>query len=865
MSEKLQGKSSRGTKEIKGFLLTSLGALFFLALVSFKPFPESANWLGLVGFCTAFVSRLLLGLLAYPIPFVLCYLGWQVGRHHVDVTCPSRGQRCIISLALFSSSLVLNVLSELWPSFASSAGHLSSYASGLDYTPLGGLPVFFIYKLMPVLNLAVLFGPIGNILLGSLGISFCTGFLIYQIGMKRFVAAIKKGNERTVFLVGKGALLVGKTCHRTSWIMLESLSKIPLRKTYHVIKGTSSSLLQLLLRLTQQGISKIKLEWRTHQFSTKPYPALLSKEGKTFTPILQVQHISLLNKVVASQDLSDYIPPRSIQEADEEPSRTTIETELKQPVFEQPLEDASRTEPTALFDSNAFLPSFENNFSTVPIPLFTQQSYQLPPPFLMKEAFSSETQEEQTTALREEASRLENVLRNFGIDATVGEINQGARITSFEVHPATGVKVQRIKAIESDIALNMEAKSIRILAPIPGKAAVGIEMPSLKMRQVGFRSLLEGYLEKEIPMDIPLLLGEMISGEQVIVDLTKMPHLIVAGATGSGKSVCINSIIMSILMTCTPGQVRLLMIDPKKVELSCYTPLPHLIAPVITETQGAKEAFNWLTREMEWRYEVLRRLGLRHIRHFNERVPNESESELLGFEVPEKMYFIVVIVDELADLMMTSSTPDIENAITRIAQKARAVGIHLVLATQRPSREVITGLIKANFPARVAFKVSNRVNSQIILDMVGAEELLGNGDMLFLSSTHPHPVRAQGAYVQEEEIRAVIDFICQRNSPNYLVASFDEDLINQSGNRFCGERIEDALYEQAVKIILETGVASTTSLQRRLKIGYPRAASLIDEMERQGLISAQDSSKQRKILVGEANFHSIDPRNTDEF
>ncbi|WP_108623769.1 FtsK/SpoIIIE family DNA translocase [Candidatus Similichlamydia epinepheli] len=860
MSEKSKEHSPRGLKEVKGFLLASFGTLFFLSLISFSPPPESANWLGLVGFCTAFVSRFLLGLLAYPIPISLCYLGWKIGRHHLDVNIPSKLQISMVVLATFSSSLVLSVLSENLTTFTSFAAPWSSYSSELNYTPLGGLPVFFIYKLMPFFNLALLFGPIGSALLGTLGVFFCSGFFIYQVGVKKFIEKMKRKNAQTVYFLEKSALCVGKTCHVTGCFLLSNLYRIPVRKGCRIIKKTSLSILDTLFLVTRRSLIGISVTIKGKPFSAKPHPALIKEEAKIFAPILQIQHVSPSYDSFGTQELSDYIEKSNITAGS-----TYHKEEVAPPIFEQSKEETLGKDPSIFLEPNSFESSPNSETASIPVPIFTQTSYQLPHCSLLKEPSSEIDKQDQILALREEASRLENVLRTFAIEAKVGEVYQGARITSFEVHPATGVKVQRIKAIERDIALNMEAKSIRILAPIPGKAAVGVEIPSLYIRHVNLRSLLEGYLGQETSMEIPLLLGEMISGEQVVVDLAKMPHLIVAGATGSGKSVCINSIIMSILMTRTPDQVRLLMIDPKKVELSCYTPLPHLIAPVITETQGAKEAFNWLIREMEWRYEILRRLGLRHIRNFNERAPNENESELLGVDVPNKMYFIVAIVDELADLMMTSSTPDIECSITRIAQKARAVGIHLVLATQRPSREVITGLIKANFPARIAFKVSNRVNSQIILDMVGADELLGNGDMLFLSPNHPHPIRAQGAYVQEEEIRSVIDFISQRTSPNYIVSSFDEHISEHGGTRLGADRLEDVLYDQAVRIIIETGVASTTSLQRRLKIGYPRAASLIDEMERQGVVSQQDGSKQRKILIGKGDFTSHSLKDPDEF
>lgn len=450
--------------------------------------------------------------------------------------------------------------------------------------------------------------------------------------------------------------------------------------------------------------------------------------------------------------------------------------------------------------------------------------------------------------LRHQADILEETLLNFGIVAKVGNINCGPTITSFEVHPSVGVKVQRIKALEDDIALNLEAKAIRIIAPIPGKAAVGVEIPSPFPQEVGFQDILLAYQRGTKRFHIPVLLGKAVNGEYVMSDLAKMPHLIIAGATGSGKSVCINTIVMSIVLNAKPDEVRLVMVDPKKVELTPYSPLPHMLAPVITEPSGACAALQWMVKEMESRYELLKLLGYRNIDSFNQRTPDVEKEASLNREVPEKLYYVVGIIDELADLMMVSSH-DIETYIARIAQMARAVGIHLILATQRPSREVITGLIKANFPARISFKVASRVNSQIILDETGAETLLGNGDMLFLPPGTSTLMRAQGAYIRDEDINRVVQKICEQSPPRYIINSFDDMQISGFGNAAEDEDGPlDPLFEQAKEVILSTGNASTTFLQRKLKMGYARAASVMDQLERQGIIGPAEGSKPRKIL-----------------
>ena len=423
----------------------------------------------------------------------------------------------------------------------------------------------------------------------------------------------------------------------------------------------------------------------------------------------------------------------------------------------------------------------------------------------------------------------------------------GPTITSFEVHPAVGVKVQKITALENDIALNLQAKSIRILAPIPGKAAIGVEIPSLFPQEVSFKEILINYQQNPRKFQIPVLLGKTVTGDFVMTDLAKMPHCLIAGATGSGKSVCINTLILSILMNARPDEVRLLLVDPKKVELTPYANLPHLMAPVITEPHGAYAALQWLVKEMLNRYDILKQLGVRNITAFNSRKVDKELESSLALPVPDKMHCIVAIIDEFADLMMASSS-DLETPIARIAQMARAVGIHLVLATQRPSREVITGLIKANFPTRIAFKVASRINSQIILDETGADSLLGNGDMLFLPPGTSHLTRAQGAYVSDEEIGKIVAFICEQTPTQYLIESFDKMGYEKQMSDDMDDA-KDSLFSEALSIVTETKNASTTFLQRKLKIGYARAASLMDELEAKGVIGPQEGSKPRRILL----------------
>ncbi|MCB1109898.1 MAG: DNA translocase FtsK 4TM domain-containing protein [Chlamydiia bacterium] len=576
-----------------------------------------------------------------------------------------------------------------------------------------------------------------------------------------------------------------------------------------------TGIMSLILFTNTRVIPLTKRIWEL----LKEVGAFLKKVGADFKP-QQVKR----EKVIASapHPVQSFEPPME-EEDDDERSDLKISTHLeKQPT-------PGRVKKN--MDTKTYVGAFKR-FRLPPLNLLTDAK-KVDKPTLKKD-------------LEKQAKILEETLLSFGVEGKVGEINCGPTITSFEVHPPVGVKVQKIKVLENDIALNLQAKSIRIIAPIPGKAAVGVEVPSLYPQEVGFKEMLSEYQKGHKKLHIPIMMGQTVTGEHVMSDLTKMPHCIIAGATGSGKSVCINSIVMSVLMTARPDEVRLLLVDPKKVELSSYTNLPHMIAPVITEAHGAYAALNWLVKEMGYRYEMLKRLKLRNIHAFNHRKVNPEREAELEMDIPRKMPYIVAIIDEFADLMMASSS-DLETPIARIAQMARAVGIHLILATQRPSREVITGLIKANFPSRISFKVASRVNSQIILDENGAESLLGNGDLLFLPPGSHVLTRAQGVFVRDEDINRVIDHIEQQAGPQYLIRSFDQMAETELMAEGAGEGKDD-LYAQAYQIITETGTASTTFLQRKLKIGYARAASLMDELESNGVIGSQDGSRRRVLL-----------------
>ena len=436
---------------------------------------------------------------------------------------------------------------------------------------------------------------------------------------------------------------------------------------------------------------------------------------------------------------------------------------------------------------------------------------------------------------------LKETLSEFKIEAEVTGIRKGPVITMFEILPAPGVKLSKIVALQDNIALRLAASSIRIVAPIPGKSAVGIEVPNKERAIVSFKELIETETAAYKKMAIPVVLGKDITGEAQLLDLAKTPHLLIAGSTGSGKSVCVNSMILSILYKRSPNEVKLILIDPKVVELKLYNDIPHLLTPVITEPKRAFQAMQYCLCEMERRYALLDGMGVRDITSYNRRIEERNIAT-------EKLPYIVVVIDEFADLMATTGK-ELESVVARLAAMSRAVGIHLVLATQRPSIDVITGLIKANIPTRIAFMVASKMDSRIIIDQVGAEKLLGRGDMLYASATDPFPVRIQGTFVSDNEVENVVDFVKQYGEPEYIddeIFVEDDDEVDVGPNLF-GEG-EDPLYNKALEIVIQAGKASASYIQRRLKIGYNRAARLVEDMEARGIVGPANGSKPREII-----------------
>ncbi|MBU9714493.1 FtsK/SpoIIIE family DNA translocase [Evansella tamaricis] len=475
--------------------------------------------------------------------------------------------------------------------------------------------------------------------------------------------------------------------------------------------------------------------------------------------------------------------------------------------------------------------------------------YQLPSFDLLATPLKA-NQSREHSMLSKNARKLERTLESFGVSAKVTKVHLGPSVTKYEVYPSVGVKVSKIVNLTDDLALALAAKDIRMEAPIPGKSAIGIEVPNQEVALVTLREVLDSQIMKEKDNKLAIALGRDISGDAVIAELNKMPHLLVAGATGSGKSVCINGIIVSILMRSKPHEVKLMMIDPKMVELNVYNGVPHLLSPVVTDPKKASQALKKVVNEMERRYELFAYSGTRNIEGYNSHINRENLSRPED-DQHQPLPFIVVIVDELADLMMVASS-DVEDSITRLAQMARAAGIHLIIATQRPSVDVITGVIKANIPSRIAFGVSSSTDSRTILDGNGAEKLLGRGDMLFLPVGANKATRIQGAFLSDEEVERVVNHCIEQQKAQYA-----EEMMPQEGEETVKEEVDDDLYDDAVQLVTEMQTASVSMLQRRFRIGYTRAARLIDEMELRGVVGPYEGSKPREVLVSKTEDQEV--------
>jgi DNA segregation ATPase FtsK/SpoIIIE, S-DNA-T family len=783
-------------------IITFFFLLNFLALFSQNPYDmvllnggamgQIQNWIGLVGALSAKYWLLTFGLSSYLIVLFFLFISVQSFRENPYYKRRGFGL-CTISLIIG-----LSMLFAMWPEvFVGMTDSLGIGRRGAASSALSG-------------------GVIGQFLA-------CPSSITISAGMVR----------RYIGTVGCCILALAFTVSGTVFMwQIETLHSI--KKIFSVFKVFS--IFKVFSKIPKFAKIEIKRE---------PQPEKKTFDRDSFnTAVMKVRDIEKSRKKIEE---------RRMQQLEEDRETTANDQDL----FDAPppvqLKKKNKTVKGA---ATSLIPKNTEGSKTIRQPR-KNSTYRLPPLKLLNDVV--EVKGDNTGIIKMARETLQDTLNSFGVNAKVTDAVTGPRVTRLEVVPAPGVRVQRISSLESNIKLDLKAESIRILAPIPGKDAVGIEIPNMSSSLVSFKGLINSKQWNRTSSELPIILGKNVAGEPEITDLSRAPHLLIAGATGSGKSVCVNTLIMSLIYKYSPEELRMIMVDPKVVEFEMYKNLPHLITPIVNEPKKVPLALRWAINEMERRYRVLAKARVKNLLGYNTRDITKQVFDAEGNPLPEKLPYIVIIIDELADIMMAAKA-DVETSIARIAQKARAVGIHLVLATQRPSVQIITGVIKANLPTRIAFRVTSVTDSRVILDHKGAEALLGRGDMLFIPPGSAKLERIQGAMLDDSEIEDVVEY-CATQAEQ----SFDHSVISgpevsssaKAGTEFnygdgdagSGSSMDENLIKQSVEIIKRERKASTSYLQRRLKIGYNRAAEIIDILEDRGVIGPQIGSARREILV----------------
>lgn len=716
------------------------------------------------------------------------------------------------------------------------------FSSGANFISDGFIPSILEYILRFILGMWYF---IGSILLLILGI-----YIIIKKGYPKFITRKKTG--LTILFLG-GLLLTHIYILESALIYNSNENIINLTWTNFVnyINGTARGI------MTAGGMTgAILLTLTFYLFSS--IGAKIIGYFMAIIGVLMVTDLSLgelfkkiytsITKIMAKlkYTYSEKRKHKKEEKSEQKLKEVKEEKEIKEEVKEKTIEKPKNIEPAVYYAYE------ENNHEQLTLPMEDEKEiiepinyaeaensdYVLPPMSILNNPTANNQQQEKSV-IKKTVKLLEETFKSFGVKATISNVHVGPAVTKYEVNPEAGVKVSRIVNLHDDLALALAAQDIRIEAPIPGKAAVGIEVPNEKVAMVSLKEVIEPSTKSHEKLLFGL--GRDISGNAIVGELNKMPHMLIAGATGSGKSVCINGIITSILMRAKPHEVKMMMIDPKKVELNVYNGIPHLLTPVVTDPKQASIALKKVVVEMERRYDLFSETGTRNLEGYNEYLKKEN----INKEDKEPyLPYIVVLVDELADLMMVASS-EVEDAITRLAQMARAAGIHLIIATQRPSVDVITGVIKANIPSRIAFSVSSQIDSRTILDMGGAEKLLGQGDMLYIPVGMSKPLRVQGAFLSDEEVEKVVNHCISQQK-----ASYQEEMTPEVPSEV-EEEVDDELYLDAVTLIVEMQSASISMLQRRFRIGYNRAARLIDAMESRGVVGPPEGTKPRIVLIDE--------------
>lgn len=844
-SRKRQTKKERMAEIEKAEAFRTEVILWIIVAVSLLLFISNMGFGGVVGRGVSHVLFGLFGLMAYVLPVLLLVGSFfavsNKGNMHASVKLIA-GTAFAVFMCMFMS-LAISSGEVLDPLQAFTYCADRKNGGGI----IGGFLAFYLVKA---------FGFIGSYIIDIIVLIVCLVLITeksalksMQKGGQKVYESAKENNERYK------EYREYKAQERQNRRMDHKVSGVSIDTKIEGKKSKNKKSDELGEITDAQELPKVKKADKI-ALSADPQEAFANDISKV-EPVFAGEIFPPAEPVISGDFVEDDVSLAK-EEAPPVPAKEKVESPA--PALEQPAVKAAKkkVKPSEAEVSDGIADVVQEMEQMQPL----EHKYVYPPIDLLK-AGSGKKSANTESQLRETANKLQQTLKTFGVNVTVTNISCGPAVTRYEIQPEMGVKVSKIVGLADDIKLNLAAADIRIEAPIPGKAAVGIEVPNKENVMVAFRDLIDSKEFKESKSKISFAVGKDISGKTKVTDIAKMPHLLIAGATGSGKSVCINTIIMSILYKADPNEVKLLMIDPKVVELSVYNGIPHLMIPVVTDPKKAAGALNWAVAEMTERYEKFAEANVREINGYNAKVDSIEVPE--GQERPQKMPQIVIIVDELADLMMVASN-DVEQAICRLAQLARAAGIHLVIATQRPSVNVITGLIKANMPSRIAFAVTSGVDSRTILDMNGAEKLLGKGDMLFDPQGSPKPVRVQGAFVSDEEVSAVVEFITQNNAPAQYsdhVQKKMEDLQSSGSNGSVAisdndgaDDGKDSYFSEAAKIIVDKEKASIGMLQRYLKVGFNRAARIMDQLEEAGIVGPEEGTKPRKVLMTKEEYET---------
>ena len=873
MSRRIASGSGNGLADAIGVVLLALALLLLVAQWSFDPNDISFhttqvnhsthNWIKMPGAYLAWGSFFLLGVAAYLLPFLFALFGAAF-----LLKVPAYLRERFWWSGLWAVVLLVSITGLLY--LADNGGLRGKLHEAISAPSIGGLLGYATYGEIRHQTYSLqyglsLLGPIGATIvyaaLGLISLLFLTDFRLGE-WLRGYFAERKSGD--TIAIPADEAVLDRRA---------RELEKQAKRLQEEVARSGLGADMQPVPEPTVRDLSVPQSKGPRFRKTTLPEPpkeAGPAEESKTAAP-----------REVPAASGEDILGKKPKLEM---PAETKAETPVAEPEKKEPGDPAGpKAEPVIhIADGSARKPRQPKKPKPITVastPIIG--NYQLPPMDFLQHPDLTAKPTESREELMANARLMQQTLAQFEIEVSLGDITKGPTITRYELHPAPGVKLEKISALSNNIAAALKAERIHILAPVPGKSSVGVEVPNSVKTKVIVRDLFEADEWRNSKAKIPIALGKDVYGHPIVADLAEMPHVLIAGSTGSGKSVCINSIITSLLYKFSPDQLRFVMIDPKVVELQQYNALPHLVVPVVTDPKKVVLALRWVTNEMEKRYQIFARVGVRNIGSFNSRpnkklVPQEPELPLTqkkekvepgaeGFAVevdeeivvpreediiiPEKLSYIVVIIDELADLMLVAPS-DVEMAIARITQMARAAGIHCIVATQRPSVDVITGVIKANIPARIAFQVAAKVDSRTILDAMGADKLLGKGDMLYLPPGSAKLIRAQGALITDQEINSIVEFIARQGKPNYDLEIHRQ--LSQPAASFENETgidEDEDLIQQCIEVIRSEQKASVSLMQRRLRLGYTRAARIMDELENRGIVGPSKGAEPRDILI----------------